>query len=267
MVRELLRRPGVPAPAGNVVGQAPPKPTPPPVKAAAPAEIGQKRSTTPSGDADFPAKDTLSRSAPGDVTSEGTADRRATDEPPIDLNPRGLDITDGEYEFLGRLGRLLSPSPRAIKRFVNTFRLLNVALAESDVADEELQPSHAEVRMLLLAILVGMPDLSRWLQQVLRDGDAGYLATTPMIAVMEDSRQRDGAAAIERAIPQWNTVRQWIEEQGEPWTTMPAARVRPWLEPVGRYTFNLTRSTTGGTPSPRGGRVAGTPPTSRSGPE
>ena len=91
--------------------------------------------------------------------------RDEPDGPPLDLNPSGLDITDGEYEFLGYLGRLLSPTPRAIKRYVNTHRLINVTLAQAGFRDSELRPRDAEIRMLLLAVLVGMPDLSRWLQE------------------------------------------------------------------------------------------------------
>jgi hypothetical protein len=40
-------------------------------------------------------------------------------------------------------------------------------------------------------------------------------------------------------------VHAWIERRGDPWTTMPAARLAEWLDPVGRYTFNLRRSATG----------------------
>ena len=72
---------------------------------------------------------------------------------------------------------------------------------------------------------------------------------------MEASRERSvggvsRASSRERAIAQWKTVLQWIQEQGEPWTTMPAARVAEWLDPVGRYTFNLTRSATDRPTSP-----------------
>jgi hypothetical protein len=166
------------------------------------------------------------------------------DEAPIDLKPTGLSISDEELDFLGQLGALLSSSPRTIKRFVNTYRLISVAMAQADLHESELRPRDTEIRMLLLAIFVGMPDLSRWLQTALGDLRGTNPALTPLVKVMDELAGDASIAETEvRAIGQWSIVRQWIEQRGEPWTTMSTARVTEWLEPVGRYTFNLTRAT------------------------
>jgi hypothetical protein len=65
--------------------------------------------------------------------------------------------------------------------------------------------------------------------------------------VMEGSGLPDAPVRWSRtqANAQWARVRHWLQERGELWTTMPAARVAEWLDPVGRYTFNLTRSAVG----------------------
>ena len=172
----------------------------------------------------------------------------------LELNPSGLSITDGEYEFLGQMGGLLSASPRTIKRFVNTYRLLSVSLAQAGFQDSEMRPRDSEVRMLLLAVLVGMPDLSRWLQEVLRAPGGVNLALNSLVDVMQTQAQTALAgpsiAAHENAIAQWEIVREWIERRGGPWTTMPAARLSEWLDPVGRYTFNLRRSPASRSTSP-----------------
>ena len=249
MVRELLRKSAMPS-----AGGAAPQPTVPEDASGKPAvspEILPDQAKAPAPEAAAPMTSAPPATTPPHVVATPPTGHRVAEEPALDLNPRGLDITDGEYEFLGQLGGLLSSSPRAIKRFVNTYRLLNVALAQSGVQDEDLRPRDSEVRMLLLAVLVGMPDLSRWLQAALRDPEAENPALTPLVDVMATSRVRGaphavGESARGRAISQWDGVLQWIEERGEPWRTMPAARVRQWLDPVGRYTFNLTRSTTAG---------------------
>ena len=174
----------------------------------------------------------------------------------LDLNPKGLSITDGEYDFLGHIGGLLSSSPRTIKRFVNTYRLINVTLAQAGFRDSELSPRDSEIRMLLLAVLVGMPDLSRWLQEALSSPNGVNLALTPLVEVMRQRadaiRGVSASSPRENAIAQWEMVHDWIERRGEPWTTMPAARLAEWLDPVGRYTFNLRRSSAGQSMSPAG---------------
>jgi hypothetical protein len=46
----------------------------------------------------------------------------------------------------------------------------------------------------------------------------------------------------ERAEQQWAAVKEWIEARGAAWQQLPAGRVARWIDPVGRYTFNLTRA-------------------------
>ena len=84
----------------------------------------------------------------------------------------------------------------------------------------------------------------------------GDLALTPLVEVMKQRadaiRVVSASSPRENAIAQWEMVHDWIERRGEPWTTMPAARLSEWLDPVGRYTFNLRRSSVGQSMSPAG---------------
>ncbi|HXJ24666.1 MAG TPA: P-loop NTPase fold protein, partial [Streptosporangiaceae bacterium] len=50
-----------------------------------------------------------------------------------DLRPRGLQVSQPEVEFLGRLGPVL-PTPRAAKRLVNLYRLVRISIPEADLA-------------------------------------------------------------------------------------------------------------------------------------
>ena len=241
MARHLLRKPI--APAANPPDR---QPETPPAEAAAPETESNARRP-----ADEQPHGAHEEDADGDAT---TANRDAApppesepvQEPAVDLNPAGLTISDGEYAFLGDLGTLLSSSPRVIKRFVNTYRLINVTLAQAGVRDPDRQPHDSHIRLLLLAILVDMPELSEALQDAMRDGNDFNLAITPLIEVL-DARYRPEQMTPEREreLEQWRAVRQWMEDRGEPWTTVTAARFSEWLTPVGRYTFNLSRSKAG----------------------
>ena len=161
----------------------------------------------------------------------------------LDLNPSGMDITDGEYAFIEHLGPLLSASPRALKRFVNTYRLVNVSLAAQPDGGSET-PSEAEIRMFLLAVLVAMPEFSFVLQAALRREDADLEA--PLVEVVE-FMWTQGAAGVDRSVTnrarrQWDDVHKWLASRGSEWTSMPASRLQRWIDQVGRYTFNLTRA-------------------------
>jgi hypothetical protein len=188
-----------------------------------------------------------SRSAPAapSRSAAAAASLPAQADPPLDLNPPGLDISDTEAAFLGELGELLSPSPRAIKRFVNTYRLINVGIARNGAPESDDGPHECEIRMLLLAILVAMPELSRVLQKVLREPsvglDQGLVACMDEHFRAEAHRLRAGSRELGLALEAWVRVKGWIDAHEDAgWRDVPAERFARWLDPVGRYTFNLT---------------------------
>lgn len=110
MVRKLFRK--------DVESPSEPDPRPeqterPPRTAAASEETNtaaRDSSTTPKPHDRSPASG--DRAPPARPKSSHDEKKAQT----LDLNPSGLEITDGEYEFLGELAALLSPSPRAIKQ-------------------------------------------------------------------------------------------------------------------------------------------------------
>jgi hypothetical protein len=78
--------------------------------------------------------------------------------------PRALQSFDGEAETVAALAPLLSRTPRALKRFLNTYRLLKVVVEGAE--------GLARAR-LLLAVATGRPDLGeRLLSQILAAPDA-----------------------------------------------------------------------------------------------
>jgi hypothetical protein len=90
--------------------------------------------------------------------------------PVVDLNPEGLRLRAVEREFLGRLTPLL-PTPRAIKKLVNLYRLLRLGVPENQL-DEFVDGSY-QAAALLLAVLVGAPQEARTTLEALAKASEG----------------------------------------------------------------------------------------------
>jgi hypothetical protein len=100
---------------------------------------------------------------------------RQAPEPPrpptIDLDPPALMVSDEEWAFIEDLGALLSYTPRALKRFANTYRLVKGALPEHEVRQFVSAERDAPYRFCLfhLAVLVSLPSFAPAYLRAMRD--------------------------------------------------------------------------------------------------
>jgi hypothetical protein len=81
------------------------------------------------------------------------------EEVEIDLAPPALEIELAEKDFVPELNAML-PTPRAVKRFINTYRLIRARIQSSDLAQfvgDEQDPGEFRVVMVLLGMLTGFP--------------------------------------------------------------------------------------------------------------
>jgi hypothetical protein len=143
----------------------------------------------------------------------------------IDLNPPGLMLFEHEVEFMGRLDSLLCRSPRAAKRFLNTYRLIRAHLGQREMDSfTELQNGEYKLVMLLLAILVGLPDSAR---ELLRT-----------IAETEESLDLTREPSVKR-VPGWDAVAALLRaELGQ--DRLGATALEPfkrWIPTVSQYSF------------------------------
>lgn len=77
----------------------------------------------------------------------------------IDLTPPGLDFESWETDFIPQLTAML-PTPRAVKRFINIYRLIRARIPPLDLPEfvsERQGPCEYQVVMVLLAMLTGFP--------------------------------------------------------------------------------------------------------------
>ncbi len=142
----------------------------------------------------------------------------------VTLNPEQLEFTDWEKQDMDLLAPLFR-APRAVKRFVNIYRLLRVGLDPEELAKSEEQPSKFEgsagqpgeyrVVLVLLAVVTGFPNLApRFLRRLhlwlpLENPPAGWCSWDLFLNTL-DLPFKNVEQAVARAVETGN----WDELQG-----------------------------------------------------
>ena len=99
---------------------------------------------------------------PGQAPSTGT----------VDLNPPQMRLRAAELDFLPRLGLLL-PTPRAVKKLINLYRLIRIGIPEGELASfvGGSQGGTYQAVLILLAVVVGRPTLAASVLRAIRDAE------------------------------------------------------------------------------------------------
>jgi hypothetical protein len=140
---------------------ATPKPSPGPTPGQpAPAQPvnAAQTSATPAG--------MLGIHRPGD--DPATTDEDESEESD-QMNPEKLKFQPWEVRDMKLLERMFR-TPRAVKRFVNTYRLVRVGIPESDLDEfigTEQAPGRYPIAQMLLAMVCGYPNAAPWFLQLL----------------------------------------------------------------------------------------------------
>jgi hypothetical protein len=102
----------------------------------------------------------------GDGTSTSETDReerrRREPEPPLEIASEQLKFRSWEAADMERFWPLFR-TPRMVKRFVNTYRLIRVRIPPRELAGYEgspAEPGEYRVVMLLLAVVCGFPNVA-----------------------------------------------------------------------------------------------------------
>lgn len=87
-----------------------------------------------------------------------------------DLTPHSLDIQELELRFMEELRAILGETPRSVKRFVNVYRLIKaVSLNQTAKFVEDRPDADFKLVLFLLAVLTGLPAISREFFRLLRE--------------------------------------------------------------------------------------------------
>lgn len=236
---------------GDIVRKEQPEEKPPPPvnegagkgKGAGPGETdpppaGEKQVPPP---AEPPGN--LPVSAPPPVAFEpAAAAPLPADEEDDPLNQQKLEITQDEFDIVNSLSMLLGPSPRALKRFVNVYRLIKVGLTDKELSnftssEDGFTGSHAV--LFLLAIDTGMPSLSQRLFRYfyavyfrsLSQGPEPSEPENALLAELENDTSGD-----------WAMVKAWqYSGKGYELTQEAIARIGEWAPRVARYSFQARK--------------------------
>jgi hypothetical protein len=142
------------------------------------------------------------------------------------LSPRSLEITPRELAFMNGLAGLLGDSPRAVKRFVNAYRLMkSLAEGRDQAFTSDLRFAGYQIVLLLLAMVTGMPESSPKLFRRVRTPDPaeetlGQFATNLGPANPEDSAR----------------LTAWLAEQPG-WDTLQLGKLATWSDDIARFSF------------------------------
>ncbi len=124
---------------------------------------------------DKPIDVTLADQLPSSPSEENPTERAIIlqDAPEtLDLAPRSLTFSSYEIDYMKKLVPLIGRSPRAVKRFLNCYRLIKVGLTpaefDSFVGDDGESLSY-KAAMILLGVITGTPTASSYVVEQLRE--------------------------------------------------------------------------------------------------
>lgn len=151
---------------------------------------------------------------------------------PVEANPRALHLSKDEREYMVALAAVIGRSPRAVKRFVNCYRLLKSASEPAAVA-HGASTGTFRVTMLLLGLVTGYPEAAARVVRDLREkADAGQEAG----AWGREAGERLGIGGN----PKWGVLVGLLTELG-----VTVAALREAVDLVDRFSFSPIRGFVG----------------------
>ncbi|MEV6304342.1 P-loop NTPase fold protein [Actinoplanes sp. NPDC051861] len=168
--------------------------------------------------------------APPLEDAPGAPEEPAAAEVPVSQFPRTprrrlpaevLHITEDEARAMSVVAPLVGTTPRTVKRFVNTYRLIKARVKDPAGFDRPRGGiGDHEVVAFLLAVNIGQPAAARELTASLRSASAdGTLRTV-----------------IDRSDPAQAAVRRWLDAHPR-YVEAPAHRFADWALEVSRFSF------------------------------
>jgi hypothetical protein len=231
----------------SVVSPAPEKPATDPTVAAVP-----KPEALSSSNAVIATSAQLAHPVPVAVDAEIASNQEETktpatippDDEQIDLAPQSLMLTGDEIEFMKSLTSLIGRSPRAVKRFLNCYRLIKVGLRQSELEafmGQNGQPGRYPAVMLLLGIITGAPSISLHIIEELEQGARSKKTmnlNTLMLRLEENPE-------VTRQ-PDWIQVREILEDKvGLNESSLTLATLMEETLRVSRYSFRVAKAAAG----------------------
>lgn len=183
----------------------------------------------------------------GDITDDQNVGKIpvSSPQPFTPLDPKQLEFTDWEKEDIDLLWRLFR-TPRTVKRFINTYRLLRAGLSSGEETNQfegtKEQPGEYQTALILLAIVTSAPNetteflykLGEWLEQPLPTDRASELWSWKEVinALRTISAQDD---------TEWQEIMTNLDQilKESFFFTFTKDILRKWAWRVARYSFSV----------------------------
>lgn len=178
-------------------------------------------------------------SRPTSVLTSLQNTQAALDEPSDDvMNPPGLEMTSWEQGFMLELADVIGRSPRAVKRFVNVYRLIRSSVPAHELltftGTKELEGAY-QVVQVLLAVVVGKPAIAEELFDSLRQPNC-----EPLAVLARGRASDEGLPRHKRK--DWRELAAFLAPTKGASAFRAQAYVEPeWFERVSRYSFRVGR--------------------------
>jgi hypothetical protein len=160
---------------------------------------------------------------------------------PLDIDAARLEIKPEERDAMLALASIAGRSPRAVKRFINVYRLIKASMSARELSEFEPDASRKQATcpgyvptLLALAVSVGQPDMADDLFAALEHVEDDSGPVTALLAMLRD-RYRDH--------DQWTflleEIRRVLARSCEHTAQPTIAEVRTCAANVARYSFRI----------------------------
>lgn len=192
--------------------------------------------------------------AGGDAAAGSSHSANGSDEEEVDLILEALKIEQAELDLIDDLVPLVGRSPRALKRFVNVYRLIKAGLSTEERQSFVTSPSPDTAAdfstvMFLLALVTNSPGVAtscfRAIEALGKE-DEGLDATVqspppgatmPVTTLWDDLLSRMEADTSVAGTRDWEEVKSWVNDNGQDLLTDDRDRLRYWAHRVARFSF------------------------------
>jgi len=186
----------------------------------------------------------------GEVPDEDMDDTE--NQTPIELNPISLTLGDAEIDYMSSLAKLVGRSPRAVKRFLNCYRLIKVSLPpeELEAFVDEGESYKFKAVMILLGIITGAPTVSLYVVEEIENWQPDENATMADFS----SKLEENADLVKQI--DWTRLKTFLDRlTGNDESAEMLAALLEVAPRVSRYSFRVARAEASG---PRRAKSNGT---------
>jgi KAP family P-loop domain len=177
-------------------------------------------------------QDSANDASPGPQPAPGQRRAATKPRPPrAPLPAETLRITQAEAATMSAVAPLVGTTPRTVKRYVNTYRLLKARARDLTTFDEPADGiADHEIVAFLLAVVTGHPELAALLLPALASPPPGASLGT-MLADLELRDDKPGLASSQARL------RAWLAAHPS-YAGAAASRFSGWALEVGRFSFS-----------------------------